>query len=120
MTARIDWRIYYADASTFSSDDGSAHEAPAFGVQAICQRDADVGLETLHAFDYYLYMDGRWNGLCGHDGLVDQLSAHAPDIEALKAGRQIPRQQYQDIMRRALHDPDFPRKSATHRGERPR
>jgi hypothetical protein len=29
------WRIYYADGSTFSSDDGTWAEAPPFGVQCI-------------------------------------------------------------------------------------
>ena len=113
------WRIYYADGSTFSSVEGTPHEAPAFGVQAVCQPEPDVGLETLHAFDYYAYMGGVWLGFCGHDALVDHVTAYAPDIEALKVGRQIPRQQYQAIMRFALHDPDFPRKSARHDGERP-
>lgn len=113
------WRIYYADGSTFSNETGAPHEAPAYGVQAICQPEPDVGLETLHAFDYYVYMEGEWTGLSGHDGLVDHVTAYAPRIEALVVGRQIPRQQYQAIMRRALHDPDFPRKSAKHAGESP-
>jgi hypothetical protein len=29
------WRIYYADGSTFTSDDGTWAEAPPFGVQAV-------------------------------------------------------------------------------------
>ena len=29
------WRIYYADGSTFSSDDGTWAEAPAFGLQCV-------------------------------------------------------------------------------------
>lgn len=29
------WRIYYADGSTFTSEDGQWAEAPAFGVQAV-------------------------------------------------------------------------------------
>ena len=114
------WRIYYADGSTFSNEDGCAHKAPAFGVIAVCQPCPDVGLETLHAFDYYAYMEDRWNGFCGHDGLVDHITAYAPVLEALKVGRQVPRAQYQKVMRVALHDPDFPRKSGKHPGERPR
>ena len=113
------WRVYYADGATFSSDDGDPPDAPGYGVQAVCQPEPDVGLETLHAFDYYIYMRGQWRGLCGHDGLVDHLTAHAVEVDAVLAGRQVPRQDYQDVMRRALHDPDFPRKSAKHDGERP-
>lgn len=113
------WRIYYADGSTFSNEDGGPHDAPYYGVQAVCQPEPDVGLETLHAFDYYTYAKGRWYGLSGHDGLVDHVTAYAPQIMALVVGRQIQRQQYQAIMRRALHDPDFPCKSAKHAGESP-
>lgn len=29
------WRIYYADGSTFSSEEGTWAEAPAFGVQCV-------------------------------------------------------------------------------------
>lgn len=114
------WKIYYSDGATYSSDNGTPHSAPHFGVIAICQPEPDVGLETLHAFDYYIYMNGQWIGMVGHDALVDQVSNYVPLIEAFKSGRQIPRHLYQNIMRRALHDPDFPRKSATHDGEKPR
>lgn len=31
----MEWRIYYADGSSFSNLDGSLQEAPAFGVQAV-------------------------------------------------------------------------------------
>ncbi len=115
----LKWKVYYADNSTFSSDDGEPWEAPGYGVQAVCQPEPDVGLETLHAFDYYIYRRGCWLGIGGHDGLVDHMISYAPEIKAVLAGRQIPRQDYQVVMRLALHDPDFPRKSATHAGESP-
>lgn len=35
MLAIKSWRIYYADGSTFSSNDGSWAEAPPFGVQCV-------------------------------------------------------------------------------------
>lgn len=116
----MEWRVYYADGSTFSSVDGNPHDAPFFGIIAVCQPCPDVGLETLHAFDWYFYMLGRWNGAVGHDALIDHVTAYAPDLEAVVVGRQVPRAQYQEIMRKALHDPDFPRKSGKHAGERPR
>lgn len=115
----IRWKIYYSDNTTFSNLDGEPNDAPGYGVQAVCQPEPGVGLETLHAFDYYIFAKGQWRGLCGHDGLVDHVVAYAPEVEALVVGRQIPRQEYQAIMRLALHDPDFPRKSAKHDGERP-
>ncbi len=113
------WRVYYVGGATFSNEDGDVWQAPGYGVMAVCQPEPDVGLETLHAFDYYIFMRGQWRGLSGHDGLLDHMTAHAKEVQAVIAGRQVPRQEYQDVMRIALHDPDFPRKSATHDGERP-
>lgn len=115
----LKWRIYYGDASSYSSEDGSPFEAPHFGVIAICQPSVDVGMEVLQSFDYYTHMGDDWGGFCGHDGLVDHLTAYTPHINALKIGRQISREQYQIVMRLALRDQDFPRRSGNHPGEKP-
>jgi hypothetical protein len=45
------WKIFYADGSTFSSDDGPWRDAPREGVQAVTiyheppYRDVEVGLD---------------------------------------------------------------------------
>ncbi len=115
----LDWRIYYSDNSTFDSSMGAVSEAPGFGVLAVVQPEPGVGCETLHAFDFYIYINNQWIGIVGFDSLIDYLVHMVHDIQAVKHGRMTTREQYQKVMRLALHDDDFPRKSGKHRGEKP-
>ena len=109
----LEWRIYYGDDSTYDSNDGSPEDAPAANIQAIVQFNELVGRELLRKFDFYLHIDGQWIGVDWF-GLVD----HMMDQGIVKSGRCLPREQYQKISYKALHDSDFPPKSATLEGER--
>ena len=55
----MDWKVYYGDGSTFSSDDGEPREAPPHGVQVIVER---VGERTMqHSLgDYYGWDGVQW------------------------------------------------------------
>lgn len=73
------WRIYYADGSTFSSEDGGPEEAPTRGVIVIASEAANERGFTLqhggpHAKDYYLWREDA-DGWCLADmgGLWDYL-----------------------------------------------
>lgn len=57
----IRWRVYYEDM-TFSDEEGTANEAPAWGVLVIAQVDPDVGRFLQHGADYYWYDGARWYG----------------------------------------------------------
>ena len=120
----MEWRIYYGDGSTYDSSQGPPASASGYNVQAIIQPDrsrpgGNVGTVVLHLHDWYYYRrdSGMW---CGGDltGLLDQLLSRSP-IEAVCQGRLIPRNQFDQIIARAMNDPDFPRKSARTHGERP-
>jgi len=137
------WKIFYGDGSTYSSDHGSAKDAPALNLQAIMFADEKVGRMILRGGDFYLYLDdvwlsvdifgmldqmidvfrlvqrdeGRWWFRKTKDDewkLTDHLTVFLQIIGTglVKAGRNIPREQFEEIVARALHDPDFPRKSA--------
>lgn len=84
----MDWRIYYTDGSTFSSDDGVPEEAPGWGVVVIPQ-----------------YHDGWW----GHDlaGLLDCLARPGPNI--VMHGRTVSKEDWQRFLSLANHDPEFPK-----------
>ena len=111
------WRIYYDDGSTFDSTEGDPDDAPAFGVQCIVEPDDDGGRVVLNHFDWYYYNPeaGQWWGSDIH-GLLDKLQFRIP-IEAVMQGRNC--SNFKEILVRATHDPDFPRKSARVRRERP-
>lgn len=114
----MDWRIYYDDGSTYSSEDGCAENAPAFGVQAIVQRDFDDEIHNVGRYvlsspmvdgnDYYWFERGAWYG--GEIfGLWDYLSRLGP--RKVIFGRVVEKGRFREIRDRAMADPDFPRYS---------
>ena len=114
------WRIFYSDGSTFDSEDDSL--PPSCGVICIVHRDkrvghSNVGRLILHMKDFYFMAKGEW---CGVDlqGLTDALRNHLP-FEKYCEGRTVSNADFDHIMNIAKTDPDFPRKSANAKGERP-
>lgn len=112
------WRIYYGDGTTFSSTEGAANDAPPHGVVAIVYPDPEIGRAVLHQWDWYYLKGGSWWG-SDTFGLLDQFMHHAPEITAVKQGRTFTNAAYRAALQAAVEDPDFPIKSAQHRGETP-
>jgi len=84
MPDKVRWRVYYGDGSTFSDEDGTLQDAPAFGVQAIvCQPD------LWHSGDFV--------------GLIDFLMRKG----VVKFGRLTTNKDYHRATRAAQNDPDF-------------
>lgn len=114
----IRWRVYYDDGSTFDSSMGEPHEAPGLGVQVIVQTDPRVGRVLLTRFDWYYYrydLDEWWAS--DYFGLLDQLTHDTTrSVGAVRAGRNAAA--YDEILLRAVHDPDLPPKSGRLVGER--
>lgn len=108
----LDWRIYYSDESTFDSSMGSPEDAPSFGVIAVVYPDPDCGRGIVHRFDWYYYhpVDKTWWGV-DVTGLHDALLHNLP-LRAVKHGRLAPNAVYNRVLQAALHDPDFPIRSA--------
>lgn len=104
------WRIYYADGTTFSSDDGTPEDAPGLGVVVIPQSDPDVGRMMMARWDHYCWHGDQW---WGHDivGLIDCLAL--PGLNRVIHGRTVSQEDYRAIYQRALDDPDFVPKSGT-------
>ena len=90
------WRIWYADGSTFTSEDGDPADAPGAHVVVVAQtspaRDhaytmSGQSLNTVHGYDWYIYSQGSWfatnlMGLCQY--LLD------PGPKVIKMGRWVP------------------------------
>lgn len=115
----MDWRIYYGDGTTFSSDEGTVGDSPPFNVQAVVQADPDIGRQALSGFDWYIRKEGRWYGVLDVPSLLDQVVHDLGMISGVRMGRTIPSERYKEIMRRAKYDEGFPRKSMTSRIEKP-
>lgn len=109
----MDWKIYYGDGSTFSSDDGAPHEAPALNVQAIAEKDERVGRTVLTRFDFYVRKKDGWYGV-DMFGMLDHFMSEG----LLKCGRTISTGEYNEVVQQATNDPDLPPKTATANIER--
>lgn len=111
----MQWRIYYANGGTFSSEDGNCREAPPWGVLVIVQQDTETGRSFWKDCDFYWWVKLCW---VGGDliGLLDYL-AHCNCAKVLQ-GRTVPDSIYREAMRRAVNDSDFPRRSAKHSREK--
>ena len=112
MTNTIQWRIYYADGSTFDSANGRAADAPPDGIEVIVQTDPRVGRSVIDGKDWYVFDGERWVGMDG-----DGMKAFFRQLGTLKQGLTLSRPRYDAILHRALNDPDFPKKSARYPDE---
>lgn len=110
----MDWRIYYGDGSTFSDQDGKPEDAPCRNVQAIAQVAPDVGWYLCRSDDFYAYLEKGWQGLDSF-GLWDYLAE--PGLKIVKFGRTLHYPDYEEVLNKALNDPDLPRKSAWRKEE---
>jgi hypothetical protein len=107
------WRIYYYDGSTFSDSEGQPEDAPADGIQVIVQEDERAGRACIEGKDFYVFDGERWVGMDG-DGMKTWLRLRG----ILKHGVTVSRRRFDETLRRALDDSDFPVKSKRYRDER--
>jgi hypothetical protein len=111
--ATIQWKIWYHDpesptyCTTWSNQDGPAKEAPVEGVICVVQT-ADQGRskDIVCQGDYYaIDEEGKWIGMDA-SGVADRRENNL-HFHALKNGRWINTDRYQEIKSRAHNDPDF-------------
>ncbi|MDH3582144.1 MAG: hypothetical protein OEM91_16160 [Hyphomicrobiales bacterium] len=102
-----DWRIYYADGSTFSSDDGAPESAPPEGFVCAVGYDEGVKRYIMHGWDFYQWdkEHAQWWGM-DQTGLHDRLRRNL--VYAYKEGRTVTKAEFNELMHRAHKDPDFP------------
>ena len=107
-----DFRIYYDGGYTYA---GKPEIAPAFGVLVIVERSKNFG-RILHSNkDYFVWLGKRW--LCvDYIGLLDYLAQ--PGWKKVLFGRMVDDDYYNEVMKVALEDKDFPIKTAKANWER--
>ncbi len=83
MPQTTDWKIWYDNGKTFSSEDGPADEAPLDGVQVIVEKRSDRDSIVHQGRDYYF-----WNGENWVSGDIGSLEKWLRDVlPNLKHGR---------------------------------
>lgn len=97
------WRIYYADGSTFDSNQGSEKDAPTIGV--ICIKHFIENEWRLSAFrDYYLWeVDNEW---WSADAPGFWQYMFKPGVKVVKFGTNIQDEPFEKIMAEARADTD--------------
>lgn len=115
----MDWKIYYGNGKTFSSEDGKPHEAPPHNVVAIAQKNESTGRDVFHGWDWYIYHDdfGWWG--CDLHGMIDQVMHNIEKIHGVLQGRSVRNETYQAIIKKAREGEGLPHKAADRRGECP-
>ena len=119
MSSRPEWKIFYGDGSTFSDLDGSPENAPGVNVQVIIQTSKDHGREVIKGGnqwrdDYYWWDNESRRWWCGDlFGLFDHLSQKG--WRKVLFGRSV--NDFDEIYKAALNDPDFPPKTGWERYE---
>lgn len=121
----VRWKLWYADASSYSNLDGPWSSAPSRGVSVLVTMNPVVGREVGNGFDYYLWWPGQPEP-SGVDaaGLWDFLreieapfanerleNRHFVHLEGLgvKFGRTIATDAFAAIVRMATEDEEMPR-----------
>ena len=105
----MNWRVYYADGSTFSSEDGKPGEAPGLGVIVIVIKHPDPREQAYiqHQADYYIWLGYRWLA-CDLFRFWQYIFAEKPEhSKHALAGQTINNLEYTEILRSAKSDKDF-------------
>jgi hypothetical protein len=97
----IDWKIYYADGSTYSNEDGEAAFAPGGGVICVAWYDQDNRRRLAHGADYYICDEGRWFGV---DAAGFWQYMAEPGHKVVKLGRMTGDLNFRLIMSKAMND----------------
>jgi len=100
VTPTYRWKLWYADESSFSSEDGHPWEAPVQRVVCISQPGAS-GKDVLWNENHYLHHRG--GGWSAHDliGFVDQTTYGMQDLDCHRLGWDMPTEPFKKIVVRA-------------------
>lgn len=105
----MNWKIYYANNSTFSDEDGEPEDAPGLGVEVIIQKHEDtrIGAYLQHHGDYYVWWDNKW-WACDYDSYFEYIFVDKfPHPKTALKGKMLSNKDYDLIIRRAKADKDF-------------
>ena len=117
----MNWRIYFADGSTFDGE--GSPDVPlgkCFQVQIIVQPDLHHIWEFLSFGDYYFWREDkqRWFGVDGDLSAMMALTVHVKEITALLWGSAMDPYAWEQIQLRVRAD--YPEKSGERRHDRVR
>ena len=115
----MNWKIWYIDGSTFSSQEGTPQKAPGLGVIVIVVESDDHGWRSV-INDYYIWdCRGGYTGWWGVDrAALEEYLFYYTGYKVALMGRMTSNTEFDQIFERAMNDPDFPKKTTFANKER--
>lgn len=100
------WKIFYANGSTFSDQDGKPQDAPKRGVQIVHVEDGRCGRRVLKYGDYYVWSPtlGRWVEALDATAVIQR--AHIEPWLVILFGEYLLEADFQRILI-AAHEDDY-------------
>lgn len=106
----VDWKVFYADGSTYSSKDGPPEKAPKDYAEVVMQyepfrdrRDIISGAGT--TYQYYCWHGDRW--IIHDDSGLEQYNALFKDKAIVLRGFYIEDEKFWAIHQQAVDDPEW-------------
>ena len=106
----VDWKVFYADNTTFSSKDGPPEKAPKDYVEVVMQyepfrdrRDIISGAGT--TYQYYCWHGDRW--IIHDDSGLEQYNALFKDKAIVLRGFYIEDEKFWNLHQAAVDDPEW-------------
>ena len=104
----IQWKIYYANGSTWTNEQSNPSNIPdRYRVVCIQQLEPVLNREIVNRWELYRWVasDGLWFGT-SDEGVVDRL-LHPRPVLGVLAGIRLPRAEFETFYLAAINDPDF-------------
>jgi len=99
MTRGRRWEIVYEDGAVCTSDVYDYWEVPRYGVQAVLQESADVGVEVVISHDgWWIWKHGLWFGTNREGADAYRLHHISPEQTTLQ-GTWVRHDVWQDLLR---------------------
>jgi hypothetical protein len=135
----IDWKLFYADYTTYSNENGTWENAPKHGVICVVVRDPTgtwgrwvysghsarqkcAYCKSMAWGEFYIKRPGSKEPYNTYElgpflAAVDKTEDEADSANLIKYGQQVDQADYVAIMDAARNDPDFPISSPKRRAE---
>lgn len=107
MATNVEWVIYYADGSRYTSATHNPEDTPPTGVEVVLVRDGRGGRRKLMLCDYYGWSPslGRWIEL--QDAAAVVVRAMREPL-LIRAGQYLREKDFEEILIRADNDTELP------------
>jgi hypothetical protein len=112
----VNWRIYYADESEYSNQDGDPENAPGGGALAIVLSSDGVGYQIIHGAGFYWWQKAEQRWFNGDVHGLDQYYLDEQGWQKVILGKSVTNKDWTALMMRI--EKDWGPKSSYWPGER--